>query len=236
MRKSDKVVRKKKSWFFRMITRLLKIAIGVPLICLLIVAGINIYMIADSSSMILTEEEAANLTDVDYVLILGASVYGIHPSPMLRDRLDTGIALYKAGVSDTILMSGDGIGDYYDEVRTMQLYAVNEGVAEECIKLDSQGLCTFDSMKRALEEYHGNKIVIVTQRYHLYRALYIANSLGAEAYGVSSDLRQYSGQKDREIREIAARCKDFLMVKLQDSSCSSLSGLGKKIEELAQEY
>lgn len=118
----------------------------------------------------------------------------------------------------------------------MQLYAVNHGVAEEKIELDSQGLCTFDSMKRVKEEYQGNKIVIVTQKYHMYRALYIANKLGMEAYGVNSDPRSYSGQDTREVREIAARCKDFLMILLNEHSDAILGDLSKRIEELANRY
>ena len=236
MRKSGGIRRKKRGWLFRLTTGLLKMAITVVLICLLVVAGINIYMIADSSQQILTEEEESKLTDVDYILVLGASVHGTTPSPMLSDRLDMGIALYEAGVSDTLLMSGDGIGDYYDEVRTMELYALNQGVAEEDIELDPQGLCTFDSMKRAMEEYQGDKIVIVTQKYHMYRALYIANKLGIEAYGVNSDPRSYSGQENREIREIAARCKDFLMIQLNGHSYTVLGDLSKRIEELANRY
>lgn len=236
VKRSGRTRRKKRGWLFRITAGLLKTVIAMILICLLTVAGINLYMIADSSQKLLTEEEAAELADVDYILILGASVYGTRPCPMLCDRLDTGIALYESGVSDMLLMSGDGIGDYYDEVRTMQLYAVDKGVPEEKIELDPQGLCTFDSIKRVMEEYHGSKIVIVTQKYHMYRALYIAKKLGVEAYGVNSDPRSYSGQETREIREIAARCKDFLMIQLKDSSHAMLGKLSRKIEELANRY
>lgn len=236
MRRAESVRRKKRSCFFQVTRGLLKLAFIVLAICLLAVAGVNVYMIARTSRNILTEEEAAELTDVDCVLVLGASVHGTKPSLMLSDRLDTGIALYNAGVSDTLLMSGDGIGDYYNEVRTMKLYAMKAGVPEESIELDPQGLCTYDSMKRVVEEYGAEKIVIVTQKYHMYRALYDAKRMGMEAYGVNSDPRVYSEQHIREIREVAARCKDFLMVQLNRYSYTPLGDLSRRIEELAKRY
>lgn len=236
MRKSGKTCRKKRGLFFRLMTGLFKLVITGIIICLLMVAGVNIYMIAGTSGKILTEENIRELDDVDCILVLGASVYGTKPSLMLSDRLDTAISLYKSGVSDILLMSGDGSGDYYDEVGAMKLYAVGKGVPEEKIKLDPLGLCTYDSMERAAEEYQVKKVVIVTQKYHMYRALYIADKLGLEAYGVHSDPQIYSEQNAREIREIAARCKDFLMVQLNRYSQTALGQLSKKIEELARRY
>lgn len=236
MRKSSRACQKKRGWFFRITTGLLKLVITGIAICLLIVAGINIYMMVRTSGKILTEKETTKLTDVDCILVLGASVYGTQPSTMLSDRLDTGIVLYESGVSDTLLMSGDSSGEYYDEVGAMKLYAVNRGVSEEHIELDPKGLCTYDSMKRVVEEYNAKKIVIVTQKYHIFRALYIADRLGIEAYGVHSDPRTYSRQDTREIREIAARCKDFLMVHLDQYSHTALGELSRKIEELANKY
>lgn len=236
MKNSDKKRRRKRGWIVRIISVIFKLILGLVLLFVLTVGGINLYMVLSTSGQILTQEEAQELSDVDYILVLGASVHGKEPSVMLRDRLDTGNALYHAGVSDTMLMSGDGNSEYYNEVNTMKLYSLKEGVPEEQIRLDPLGLCTYDSIRRAVDEYSAEKIVIVTQKYHMYRALYIADRLGVEAYGVSSDLRSYSGQDSRELREIAARCKDFLMVWIGRYSDTALERLTKQIEELAVRY
>lgn len=204
----------RRAWPFRIFLGLIKLILLVLLIFVLAVAGINGYMMLHTTGKVLTQKEAASLEDVDAIVVLGASVHGKKPSSMLQDRLDTALGLYDAGVSHTLIMSGDGSKQYYDEAGAMKLYAMEYGVDESYIKLDHMGLCTYDSMKHVKETFQAKKIVIVTQRYHIYRALYIAGQMGMEAYGVSSDLRSYSGQQNREIREIAARCKDFIMIHL----------------------
>lgn len=130
---------------------------------------------------------------------------------MLRDRLDTSLALFDAGVSDRLLMSGDHGRKDYDEVNVMKSYAVGAGVASECVFMDHAGFSTYESIYRAKEIFCADKIIIVTQSYHLYRALYIAEALGLDAYGVSSDLNTYGGQLYRDLREILARVKDIAM-------------------------
>ena len=106
-------------------------------------------------------------------------------------------------------MSGDHGSVGYDEVNVMKAFAVDAGVASCDVFMDHAGFSTYESMYRAKEVFQAKKIVIVTQGYHLYRAIYIAESLGLEAYGVSSDYRNYAGQSMRELREVLARVKDF---------------------------
>lgn len=142
-------------------------------------------------------------------LVLGAKVHkGGRLSDMLRDRMETAIALYHAGAVDTLLLSGDGRGEW-SEVKHMKLYAIEKGVPEEAILEDPEGFSTYESVFRAKTLYGQDKLVIVTQKYHLYRAIYIAEDLGIEAAGVSADLEKYAGQLYRDIREILARIKDF---------------------------
>jgi vancomycin permeability regulator SanA len=107
-------------------------------------------------------------------------------------------------------MSGDHGQKNYDEVNTMKQYAVDAGIPASDIFMDHAGFSTYESVYRAKEIFGAEKIIIVTQRYHLYRALHIANAFGLEAYGVSADLRSYRGQTYRDIREILARNKDFI--------------------------
>ena len=129
---------------------------------------------------------------------------------MLQDRLEEGIKLYKEGVAPKIIMSGDHSREEYDEVNIMKQYAVDRGVPSEDIFMDHAGFSTYESIYRAKEIFDAKNIVIVTQEYHLYRAIYIANQFDLNAYGVNADPRKYAGQLYREAREILARNKDVL--------------------------
>ena len=150
------------------------------------------------------------ISDIDCIVILGAGVWGDRPSPMLEDRLLKGIELYQNNISDKIIMTGDHRKDEYDEVNIMKKYAMQKNVPSENIFMDHAGISTYDSIYRAKYIFEAKKVVIVTQKYHLYRALYIANKLKLEAYGIAADPRQYAGATYREIREIVARNKDFV--------------------------
>ena len=148
----------------------------------------------------------------DLILVLGCAVRADGTlSHMLEDRVKTGVSLYEAGLADKILMSGDrSVG--YDEVGAMQGEAERLGVPQEQILLDPEGYSTYESIVHLLEQHKGKRVLIVTQKYHLYRALYIAEKLGVEAYGVSADLRTYTKQLKYDLREILARVKDVFWV------------------------
>ena len=124
--------------------------------------------------------------------------------------LRRGVELYKAGAAPKLLMSGDHGTVPYNEVQSMKQYAIDESVVSSDIFMDHAGFSTYESLYRAKDIFQAKKIIIVTQEYHLYRALYIANALGIEAYGVHSDYRNYAGQSGFDLREILARNKDFL--------------------------
>ncbi len=175
------------------------------------VLGINGLVIGTTKDRILTPEEAALLSDVDCILVLGCGVKADgRPSDMLHDRLAQGVSLYEAGAAPKLLMSGDHGRAQYDEVNTMKQFAVDAGVPTSDVFMDHAGFSTYESMYRAVEIFQAQKIIIVTQGYHLYRALYVAEQLGLEAYGVSADLRDYAGQLGRDVREVLARVKDFI--------------------------
>lgn len=175
-----------------------------------IVFAINYHVKASTKNQILKNGEYADLKDIDCILVLGAGVWGDKPSPMLEDRLLEGIKLYEEGVSPKIMMTGDNGTNGYDEVNVMKNYAKEKGVPSEDIFMDHAGFSTYESVYRAKAIFEVKRVVIVTQEYHLHRALYIANQLGLEAYGVPSDPRQYVGALYREVREILARNKDFV--------------------------
>ena len=180
------------------------------IIITVIIISINFYVKTTTQKQIIQEKDLENMSDIDCIIILGAAIWGDKPSPMLEDRLLEGINLYKNNVSNKIIMSGDHGRKEYDEVNIMKKYAIEKGVPSEKIFMDHAGFSTYESIYRAKEIFGAKKVIIVTQKYHLYRALYISNQLGMEAYGVGADPRQYAGATYRELREILARNKDFV--------------------------
>jgi vancomycin permeability regulator SanA len=172
---------------------------------------VNSYVVSSAKKEIISPEEAADLTDVDCIIVLGCLVRPSgKPSDMLADRLRRGVELYENGAAPKILMSGDHGQKEYNEVQTMKQYALDAGIESSDIFMDHAGFCTYDSIYRAKEIFGAKKIIIVSQEYHLHRALLIARKLGVEAVGVASDYHTYGGQTYRDIREIIARNKDFL--------------------------
>jgi len=169
----------------------------------------NLIVVTTTINNIITTDKAKELKDVDCVLILGAGIRGNSPSPMLEDRLLSGISLYSNNISPKILVSGDHMSKDYDEVNVMKDYLVGNKIPSQDIFMDHAGISTYDSIYRVKHIFNANKIIIVTQQYHLHRALYIAEQLGIETYGIASNPRKYTNQNIREIREILARTKDF---------------------------
>ncbi len=198
----------KKHW--KIIRRSLCILICLGLMGILAVAVINGIVLGTAGSRILEPEKAAQLEDVDCILVLGCQVKsdGV-PSDMLHDRLRRGVELYNMGAAPKLLMSGDHGRTEYNEVGAMKHFALEAGIASEDIFMDHAGFSTYESVCRAKEIFQVKKVIIVTQKYHLYRAVYIAQALGLDAYGVASDYRSYTGQAGYDLREALARVKDF---------------------------
>lgn len=155
-----------------------------------------------------TCEQVAQKYDVILVPGCGIKPDG-QPSNMLEDRLKIAISLYARGAAPYILLSGDHEAEDYDEVMVMKRYCMQQGVPESAILCDRYGLSTYDTVVRAATLFAVERAVIVTQEYHLYRALYIAHKSDIEAVGVSADLRPYRKEWYRNAREVLARCKDF---------------------------
>ena len=172
------------------------------------VFGINGYVVLSTNKNIVAIDDIPD-KKVDAILVLGCGVVGSSPSLMLKDRLDTAIKLYKSGASSKLIMSGDHGSDVYNEVGVMKLYAIQNGVEAKDVFMDHAGFSTYESLYRAKEIFGVKSIAIVTQRYHLYRALHLAKKLGISSYGYSADTVRYRGQAYRDLREILARDKDF---------------------------
>ena len=167
--------------------------------------------ITDTKTDFLTSEyKAMKALDADCIMVLGAGIVDAEtPTPMLKDRLDTGILLYQNGVAPKILLTGDNGTVTHNEIHVMLNYVKRAGVPEEDIFCDHAGFSTYDSMYRAKSIFEVERLVVVTQTYHEYRALYIAEKLDLTARGIASDQEHYGGQMVREMREVLARVKDW---------------------------
>lgn len=183
--------------------------IAAALVLLSIPVAISAYVCAAVEDRICSADEVEAL-GADAILVLGARVWDSgEPSGILKDRLNAGVSAYEAGASNRLLVSGDHGTKEYDEVNAMKTFAMEAGVPSEDIFMDHAGFSTYESLYRARDVFRVRSVVIVTQRYHLYRALYIAERLGLNAYGVAADVGRYHGMPRFEVREIFARSKDF---------------------------
>ena len=143
--------------------------------------AVNAYVTGSSEKRIITAEEAAEGEPADCVLVLGALVYPDgRLCAMLEDRVKTGIALYQSGAAKKLLFSGDHGREDYDEVNAMKQYALDAGVPEEDIFLDHAGFSTYESVYRAKAIFQVESVLIVTQKYHLYRACLLYTSHGEQ--------------------------------------------------------
>ena len=187
------------------------------IVLFMITIFINLYVILKTKNLIIDDNKTLD-DNIDCILVLGAGIRNNYPSPMLEDRLLTSIELYNKGYAPKILVSGDHEYANYDEVNVMKNYLIEHGIPSEDIFMDHAGLSSYDSVYRAQKIFKVNRVIIVTQKYHLYRSLYIANTLDMESYGVSANKRPYYGQTKRDIREYAARIKDFFKCLIKPDS------------------
>ena len=199
-------------YFIRKLIRLLFKLVKFTLffILLLIISAItmNLLVVSSSEHLYTTED---NLEVRDNAFVLGASVLpNKTPSPILAERLDGAIDLYQKGLVKKIILSGDGRTNEYNEVNAMYSYVLYKGIPASVIVKDYQGLSTDISLKNYKNTYPEESLYIITQRYHLYRSLFIAKKLDLNAYGLASDTKRW-GNSDHHIeREFFSRIKAFL--------------------------
>lgn len=188
------------------ILRIFKYLIFLAIFVILFVFLINVLMIYQEHNNIVSIKSCDN--NPECIMILGCGIWNNRPSPMLEDRLNTGISLYEAGIAPKILVTGDHGQQGYDEVSVMKNYLLEAGIPSEDIFMDHAGFSTYESIVRGKKVFGIQRMLIVSQKYHLYRALFIADEIGIDAISVNSDPRCYRGQFMRELREIIARVKD----------------------------
>lgn len=188
--------------------KLFKLIIRTILLIAVLFAAANSYIIFYSSQYIKALPKSA-----DCIIVLGAGVRKDGtPSPMLEDRLKIALSVYSKGISDKIIVSGDHGKESYNEVGAMKDYLTQNGIPEENIFMDHAGFSTYESIYRAKNIFGVESAVVVTQKYHLYRAVFDARKLGITAYGADAALRRYALQSKYSLRESIARAKDFLCI------------------------
>ena len=191
------------------------VAVSILTLLLLLCIAANRIVLheAQKSTLYKCGSEAEIEEKYDAIVVLGAGLKPDGtPSHMLEDRLKAAIAMYREGVSKTIILSGDDSGDGYNEVFAMERYCLEQNIPIEAIVLDGAGFSTYETMHNVVLEREYGRIMVVTQEYHLYRALYIARKMSANADGYCSDYRTYRGQIKRDVREYLARVKDFILI------------------------
>ena len=180
------------------------ISIAVLAFILTLILTVNFIVVIGAGKITVGNKEYSIDKKYDAIVVLGAGLRPDGtPSNMLEDRLKGAIELYKKGVAPKIILSGDCSGEDYDEVSSMRKFCIDNGVSASDIIRDDAGFSTYETMDN-----------VVTQKYHIYRSVYLARRMGADADGFSTDYREYIfwAQRKRDVREFAARIKDFFKV------------------------
>ena len=193
----------------RILKTICKTLLILVLTVLLCAGGIIGYVRLREGKRIVKAADRAGKYDV--ILVLGCGVYPDGSlSPMLRYRLETVLELYQAGVSDTVYITGDHRKGEYDEVDHMAAFLQEQGIPKAAMLLDYEGYSTGESMAHAGRDLSGKSVLIVTQKYHLYRAMYLGEANGLSCSGMAAqDWGLSSGTVYRHLRELAATLKDW---------------------------
>lgn len=191
-----------------MLKKVFKVILVLMLVVVVFTAALNILVCCLSKGKMRTVSDSLNDKGYDCIIVLGCGVWGDSPTPLLSDRLDAAVALYNAGVAPKILMSGDHGKVDYDEVSVMRQYAIDKGVPSEDIFMDHAGFSTYETMYRAQSIFGIHRAVVVTQKYHLFRALFDASAFGMEVNGTMAEGHEFAAMPRWEAREVLARCKD----------------------------
>lgn len=182
---------------------LLFLVLLIPLVTLLI----NLFVCITTVGNISTEDELLD-TNCDFIVVLGAGIEEDgSPSPILKERLDKAISLYEDGIAEDIIVSG-GNDAAQSEISAMRNYLTDNDVPRNAILSDTQGDNTFASIRDLRDIYGAHSVVLVSQRFHLYRAIYIAEKMDIETYGCPASIYRIT-DSDLLTREYFARLKDF---------------------------
>jgi SanA protein len=194
----------------RLLKKHFKKLLYLSIIGIVLVLGINYYIKSETNSLIFYSEIEIPTNNVG--IIFGAGINGDKPSKYLKDRLDAGIKLFKAKKINKILLSGDNGSDAHDELTVMKIYCFKNGIDTTKIYIDYAGFDTYSTMFRAKNIFKIDKAVLITQEYHLNRAIYIGNNLGIESIGFSANQGEYRNYNYVRFREYFSICKSVIDV------------------------
>lgn len=182
-----------------------RLLIDLIIISIIFFIGINATIIFGTHNSIVQVQDIDK--PLDAIVVLGASVQWLQLSPILQDRVETAIQLYKSGKTKKIIISGDNTKKYYNEVDAMYRYIINRGIPTSDIITDIYGESTYQSILHVRNMWYTNTIWIVTQNFHLPRAIFIAQFIWLHSIGISSDRASYTDDEKYELRESFARMK-----------------------------
>lgn len=187
-------------------------------VIIFVMIGLVVFLSIVASVQFKYKDKLVEFEDIqppNIALVFGAGLKAKgEPSAVLEDRILTAIGLYQDGKVGKIIMSGDNRNVNHNEVLAMKNFALQQGLDEADIILDHAGRSTYDSCYRLKEVFSLNKIVLITQEYHLPRALYICNELGIDAVGVAAENRGYAKQVKYSSREMLASVQAWLDVNI----------------------
>jgi vancomycin permeability regulator SanA len=191
-------------------SRRARLALVTLTVALAAVVGANARVLGEGGARVVP---AARVPESDAILVLGAGVHADgSPSEVLEDRLAAALALWQDGRAPRILVSGDHGRASYDEPNAMRRWLETRGVPREAIFMDHAGFDTYSSVWRARHVFGAERVIVVTQRFHLARALFVAGRVGMGATGVAADRRTYRGAAWHEAREVVSRAKAWVDV------------------------
>ncbi|MEN6371420.1 MAG: ElyC/SanA/YdcF family protein [Armatimonadota bacterium] len=180
--------------------KLIKVLLILACLICIMMGGARVWVHSTARGRVYTDINKVPKCKV--ALVLGARVLkNGQLSGLLKDRVDTAIGLYKAGKAEKLLMSGDNRFSHYNEPKKMADYAISQGVPAADVVMDFAGRRTYDSVYRAKHIFGQGRMIIVTQRFHMDRALFICEKLGVEAYGVPG---KWTGAFRSKVRELPA--------------------------------
>lgn len=160
---------------------------------LIVIICVNIHVKSETNSLIYTATNQVPKTNVG--IVFGAGINGDKPSKYLKDRLDAGISLFKSKKINKILLSGDNGRDDHDELTVMKTYCYQNGVDTTKIYIDYAGFDTYSTMSRAKHIFKIDNAILISQKYHLNRAIYIGNKMGLKSIGFSANVGEYRNYK-----------------------------------------
>ena len=194
----------------KIIDKILQIITLIVAVTMAVIAVINVYVVKSTANAVKDYEDFNG--HYDYIIVLGCGIVDNSiPTDLMVDRLDMAIRLYEDGAAPRILLSGDHRVDDYNEVAVMKNYMLDRGIPEDVIECDDLGLSTSETMERASRLFGVESAVIVTQKYHLSRAVYVARNFGIDCEGVIATGHTFVAQPYYSAREYLARVKDFIL-------------------------